>query len=230
METIEIKASSVEKAIEEGLNELGVGRKDVEIEVVQEGGLFKQAIVKLTQKETVSEHIVRFLNGLFEKMHLRCYAACEEDGEELNISVSGQDSGIVIGYRGEVLDAIQYLALILANQNESRFIRVTLNAENYREKREQTLETLAKRLAMKAYKTGRKVELEPMNPFERRIIHTALQNSEYATTESAGEDLERHVVIIPKERRSSAERDFNFSVRKNGPPKFKSYGYPKKRF
>ncbi|MEG1613651.1 MAG: RNA-binding cell elongation regulator Jag/EloR [Clostridia bacterium] len=230
MEKIEIKASSVEKAIAEGLQKLGIDRASADIEVVQEGGLFKQAIVRLSKKLTPADKIIEFLNGLFEKMQLRCYANCEEKENELAIEISGSDSGIVIGYRGEVLDAIQYLALILANQDNDKFVRVSIDAESYREKREQVLEGLAGRLAIKAYKSGKKVELEPMNPFERRIIHTALQNSEYATTESEGDEPMRHVIIIPKVRTNPTERRGDYSSSRNGTPKNNSYGYQKRRY
>lgn len=230
METIEIKASTVEKAVEQGLAQLDITRENAEIEVMQEGGLFKQAVVKITKKESVSDRIIGFLNGLFEHMQLRCYAACEEKSGELSVDITGTDSGVVIGYRGEVLDAIQYLALILANQKDSEFVRVSINAENYREKREQTLDNLAKRLAYKAFKTGRSVVLEPMNPFERRIIHSALAESDYATTKSEGEDANRHVVIVPKKTASTAEREVDFSIKKKGPPKVRSYGYSRRRF
>lgn len=229
MDTIEIKASSVEKAIEQGLAELDIPREKADIEIVQEGGLFSKAIVRITGKITPSEKVINFLNGLFEKMSIRCYAECEEVENGINVEITGSDSGVIIGYRGEVLDAIQYLSLIIANKNEKDFVRVSLNAENYREKRQETLENLAKRLAEKAYKTGRKVTLEPMNPFERRIIHTALQDSEYAVTESEGEEPNRYVTILPK-KRSTAEREVDFSVKKSGPPKVKSYGYSKRRF
>ncbi len=199
MEKIEVKASSVEKAIEEGLKELGIERENAEIEVLQEGGLFSKAVVTVQRKETPADIVIDFLNGLFERMNLRCYADCEVKDEEIVVNITGSDSGVIIGYRGEVLDAIQYLALILVNESGHNFIRVSINAENYREKRIETLESLANRLAYKAYRTGRNVELEPMNPFERRVIHTALQNSKYATTESEGEDMNRHIVIVPKE-------------------------------
>lgn len=269
MEKIEVKASSVEKAIEEGLKELGIERENAEIEVLQEGGLFSKAVVTVQRKETPADIVIDFLNGLFERMNLRCYADCEVKDEEIVVNITGSDSGVIIGYRGEVLDAIQYLALILVNESGHNFIRVSINAENYREKRIETLESLANRLAYKAYRTGRKVELEPMNPFERRVIHTALQNSKYATTESEGEDMNRHIVIVPKEggvregyeerngrrndgrRNDSRDRRGNrndsrqesapvkpvedptsteFNLKKNGPPKFKSFGYTKKHF
>lgn len=274
MEKIEVKASSVEKAIEEGLKELGIERENAEIEVLQEGGLFSKAVVTVQRKETPADIVIDFLNGLFERMNLRCYADCEVKDEEIVVNITGSDSGVIIGYRGEVLDAIQYLALILVNESGHNFIRVSINAENYREKRIETLESLANRLAYKAYRTGRKVELEPMNPFERRVIHTALQNSKYATTESEGEDMNRHIVIVPKEggvregyeerngrrndgRRNDGRRNdrnrrndnrndsrqesapvkpvedptsTEFNLKKNGPPKFKSFGYTKKHF
>ena len=280
MEKIEVKASSVEKAIEEGLKELGIERENAEIEVLQEGGLFSKAVVTVQRKETPADIVIDFLNGLFERMNLRCYADCEVKDEEIVVNITGSDSGVIIGYRGEVLDAIQYLALILVNESGHNFIRVSINAENYREKRIETLESLANRLAYKAYRTGRNVELEPMNPFERRVIHTALQNSKYATTESEGEDMNRHIVIVPKEggvregyeerngrrndgrrndgrrndrnrRNDSRDRRGNrndsrqesapvkpvedptsteFNLKKNKPPKFKSFGYTKKHF
>ena len=285
MEKIEVKASSVEKAIEEGLKELGIERENAEIEVLQEGGLFSKAVVTVQRKETPADIVIDFLNGLFERMNLRCYADCEVKDEEIVVNITGSDSGVIIGYRGEVLDAIQYLALILVNESGHNFIRVSINAENYREKRIETLESLANRLAYKAYSTRRKVELEPMNPIERRVIHTALQNSKYATTESEGEDMNRHIVIVPKEggvcegyeerngrrndgrrndgrrndgrrndrnrRNDSRDRRGNrndsrqesapvkpvddptsteFNLKKNGPPKFKSFGYTKKHF
>lgn len=262
------------------MKELGIERENAEIEVLQEGGLFSKAVVTVQRKETPADIVIDFLNGLFERMNLRCYADCEVKDEEIVVNITGSDSGVIIGYRGEVLDAIQYLALILVNESGHNFIRVSINAENYREKRIETLESLANRLAYKAYRTGRNVELEPMNPFERRVIHTALQNSKYATTESEGEDMNRHIVIVPKEggvregyeerndrrndgrrndgrrndrnrRNDSRDRRGNrndsrqesapvkpvddptsteFNLKKNGPPKFKSFGYTKKHF
>lgn len=229
MDKVEVKASSVEKAVEEALRQLDIPREKAQIEVLSEGGLFSKAQVRVTRVQSAADRVLEYLNGLFEKMSLKCLAACEEKEGEISVEITGPDSGVIIGYRGEVLDAVQYLALIIANQNEKQFNRVTINAESYREKREATLENLAKRLASKAYKTGRRVELEPMNPFERRIIHTALQNNPYATTESEGEEPYRHVVIVPK-KRTEGERDVDFSIKKKGPPKVRGYGYPRRRF
>lgn len=201
MEKIEVKASSVEKAIEEGLKELGIERENAEIEVLQEGGLFSKAVVTVQRKETPADIVIDFLNGLFERMNLRCYADCEVKDEEIVVNITGSDSGVIIGYRGEVLDAIQYLALILVNESGHNFIRVSINAENYREKRIETLESLANRLAYKAYRTGRNVELEPMNPFERRVIHTALQNSKIRHDRIRGRRYESSYRHRPERRR-----------------------------
>ena len=185
MEKIEVKASSVEKAIEEGLKELGIERENAEIEVLQEGGLFSKAVVTVQRKETPADIVIDFLNGLFERMNLRCYADCEVKDEEIVVNITGSDSGVIIGYRGEVLDVIQYLALILVNESGHNFIRVSINAENYREKRIETLESLANRLAYKAYRTGRKVELEPMSRKKAACAKDTKKETADETTEDA---------------------------------------------
>lgn len=237
MKSIEMKGSSVESATEEALAQLGIKREQAIIEVISEGGLFSKAAVKVTQKQQPEEAAQEFLSGLFEKMRLNCQVLCEAKEKTLYAHISGPDSGVAIGYRGEVLDGIQYLTLLVVNKEDEDFFKVVIDAENYRDKRASTLKGLANRLAYKAYKTGKSIELEPMNPFERRIIHTALQESTYATTTSKGEEPRRHVVIIPKERaaddfeekRMDSIPSVDFSVKKKGPPKVKSFGY-KKRF
>ena len=172
------KAGSVELAVEKALAELGVDRDKVEVEVLQKGGLFKHAEVRVTVRE--SDKVVDGAEG------------------EIVIEIDGEDSGAAIGYRGEVLDAIQFLARTYLNQVKPSAGKLTVDCENYRNKRRDTLVALAGRLAEKAYRTRRKVSLEPMNPFERRIIHSALADSEIAETVSEGEEPSRYVVIIPK--------------------------------
>ena len=113
------------------------------------------------------------------------------------ISIAGDDVGFIIGHRGETLDALQYLAGLVANHVDEGYYRISINIGNYREKREKTLEILGKKLAFKAVKTGTKTSLEPMNPYERRIIHTAVQKVKGATSWSEGESIHRHVVIGP---------------------------------
>ena len=119
----------------------------------------------------------------------------------MDINLSGEDMGVLIGKRGQTLDSLQYLVSLIVNKEEDDYIRVKLDTENYRERRKETLETLARNIAYKVKRTKRPVSLEPMNPYERRIIHSALQNDKYVVTRSEGEDPYRHVVISLKRER-----------------------------
>lgn len=139
-----------------------------------------------------------FLNGLFEKMNINVEVDIQENESTMNIDLSGQNMGLLIGHRGETLDAIQYMISLIINKGNQTFTRVVLDTENYREKREKTLQKLALRLADKVVKTRRKVALEPMNPYERRIIHAALQDNKKVFTRSQGEEPYRKVVILYK--------------------------------
>ena len=130
-------------------------------------------------------------------MGLNCAVEVSNDGEVVTLEITGEDSSVAIGHRGETLDALQYLCSLQLNGKNSGFRRVTLDAEGYRAKREKTLERLATNLEQKVKRTGRAAKLEPMNPYERRVIHTALQNSQYVTTQSEGQGSARHVVISP---------------------------------
>jgi spoIIIJ-associated protein len=195
---VEVKASTIDLAVANALEQLGVARDRVEVEVLAKGGLFSKAHVKVTVIETALTNVQDFVNGILDKMGLVSRATVTDDNGTLNIEITGEDSGTAIGYRGEALDAIQYLVLTYLNQEKSEFKKVVVDSENYREKRRETLTALALRLAEKAHRTARKIELEPMNPFERRVIHSALADSEIASTVSEGEESNRHVVIIPK--------------------------------
>lgn len=139
-----------------------------------------------------------FLQGLIEKMGIQGSIKAVETENGLLINMEGDNMGALIGYRGETLDALQYLTSLIYNKDKEEYHRVTLDTENYRKKREQTLTRLAKRLATKAHHSGSKVALEPMNPFERRVIHFALQNDRYVTTYSEGEEPNRRIIIAPK--------------------------------
>ncbi len=196
--SIVIKASSVDLAIEKALAELGVSRDQTEIEIISKGGMLKHAEVKVSIKESEADVALGFVNETLEKMGLVARGAVKESTEGPVIEISGEDSGAVIGYRGEVLDAIQLLARTHLNQVKPSAEKLVVDCENYREKRRETLIALAKRLAEKAYRTRRQVKLEPMNPYERRIIHSALADSDIAQTTSMGEEPTRYVVIIPK--------------------------------
>ena len=141
--------------------------------------------------------IREFLQTVLNKMGLNCVVDVAENEDAVALIVSGEDSSVAIGYRGETLDALQYLCSLQLNGKNSGFRRVTLDAEGYRAKREKTLQRLATNLEQKVKRTGRPAKLEPMNPYERRVIHTTLQNSKYVTTQSEGQGSARHVVISP---------------------------------
>lgn len=196
--TVETQGSSVDIAIEKALVELGVSREKVDVDVISKGGLFSKAKVRVTVKDTVADKMAEFFNGIFERMGLVSRATVEDKNGTLYVTIKGDDSGVAIGYRGEALDAFQYLALTFLNEQKCEFKKVVVDCENYREKRRETLTALALRLAQKSVRLQRKIALEPMNPFERRIIHSALADSEIAETESEGDEPNRYIVIIPK--------------------------------
>ena len=122
----------------------------------------------------------------------------DEEARNLDIDLSGDEMGILIGKRGQTLDSLQYLVSLVVNKEAEEYIRVKVDTENYRKRRKETLENLAKNIAYKVKRTKRPVSLEPMNPYERRIIHSALQNDKYVTTHSEGEEPFRHVVVTLK--------------------------------
>ena len=196
--SIETQASSVDLAVEKALVELGVSKDKVDVEVISKGGLFSKAKVRVTVKDSIADKMAEFFNGTLSRMGLSSRASVEDKNGTLYITITGDDSGVAIGYRGEALDAFQYLALTYLNEQKCDFKKVVVDCENYREKRRETLSALALKLAQKALRLQRKIALEPMNPFERRIIHSALADSDIADTESEGEEPNRYIVIIPK--------------------------------
>lgn len=196
--SIETQASSVDLAVEKALVELGVSKDKVDVEVISKGGLFSKAKVRATVKDSIADKMAEFFNGTLSRMGLSSRASVEDKNGTLYITITGDDSGVAIGYRGEALDAFQYLALTFLNEQKCDFKKVVVDCENYREKRRETLSALALKLAQKALRLQRKIALEPMNPFERRIIHSALADSDIADTESEGEEPNRYIVIIPK--------------------------------
>lgn len=209
---LEKTAKTVQEAIDIALEELGANREDVEINIIDEGakGLFgigsKVAKVQVKLKMSRSEDAVLFLQDIFDKMDIEVDIEREEDEESILLKVTGKDSGIIIGRRGETLDALQYLTSLIVNKNSDKYKRVTIDIENYRQKREDTLVRLADRLADRVIKYRRNVTLEPMNPYERRIIHSTLQNNDYVETYSVGEDPNRKVVITLKQGAASRRR------------------------
>lgn len=160
----------------------------------------KPAIIRAKKKETVADKAIEFLSQIFDAMNLEVSitAAYNEEEQEISLNLEGEDMGILIGKRGQTLDALQYLTNLAVNKNSEEYVKVKIDTEDYRKRRRETLENLAKNIAYKVKRTKRPVSLEPMNPFERRVIHSTLQNDKFVTTHSEGEEPYRHVVVTLK--------------------------------
>lgn len=206
MEMITVTAKTVDEAVTKALIELETTSDKLEYEVIDKGSAgflgigAKPAIIRARKKETVADKAMNFLRQIFEAMHMEVSitAAFNEEEQELSMNLEGEDMGILIGKRGQTLDSLQYLVSLIVNKDTEGYIRVKLDTENYRERRKETLENLAKNIAYKVKRTKKPVSLEPMNPYERRIIHSSLQNDKYVTTRSEGEEPFRHIVIFLK--------------------------------
>lgn len=207
---------SVEEAIDNALIELKISKDQAKITVLEEaqkgflgiGG--KNAKVEVIVKEDDGERASNFLSGLLEMMKIPATTEILENGDKIVIDILTTSPTQVIGYRGEVLDALQTLAGATANIGNDEYKKVVVNCENYREKREETLKALAVRIANKAVKYGKKFSLEPMNPFERKVIHSALSNMEGIKTESEGAEPNRYVVVIPENLKSTSDKTERF--------------------
>ena len=160
----------------------------------------KPAIIKARVKSSIQDTARDFLKDVFEAMDMTVVVDVKYDEIEnsMEIELSGDDMGVLIGKRGQTLDSLQYLVSLVVNKNVENYIRVKVDTENYRQRRKETLENLAKNISYKVKRTKRPVSLEPMNPYERRIIHSALQNDKYVTTHSEGDEPFRHVVVVLK--------------------------------
>lgn len=196
------EAKNVEEAIRLACEELNIGREDADIEIINEGnkGLLgiignKNAVVRVTEKVRLEDIVVDFLTPVFDAMGIEAGIDFEKNDDEVIVRLSGENIGIVIGRRGETLDALQYLLSLAINRSLNEYYRVTLDVADYRRKREETLVRLANRIAEKVTRTHKNLTLEPMNPYERRIIHSTLQNHKYVDTYSIGEEPNRKVVI-----------------------------------
>ncbi len=207
MKFVEMKAKTVDEAVSKALSELNTTKENVEIEILEESkslfGLLgsKEVKVKVTLlKEDETLKATEFLRNITEKlgMDTEFDAAYDEEEKKMNIELKGEGLGLLIGRRGETLDAIQYLTNIFVNKGSDDYIKITIDAENYRERREDALVTLAKRTAAKATKYKKNMIIEPKNPYERRIIHEALQDYPGVTTYSIGEEPNRKVVVAYK--------------------------------
>ena len=206
MEFIEISAKTVADAVTLACQQLAITSEKLEYEVVDEGkaGILgfgaKPAIIKARVKATLEDRVKFFLNDVFAAMNIEVVVNVEYDEKErnMNIDLAGEDMGMLIGKRGQTLDSLQYLVSLVVNKETEEYVRVKVDTENYRERRKATLENLAKNMAHKVKRIRRSVSLEPMNPYERRIIHAALQDDKYVTTHSEGDEPYRRVVITPK--------------------------------
>ena len=206
MDYIEVSAKTVNDAITEACQKLAVTSDKLDYIIVEEGAAgflgigFKPAIIKAKVKFSITDKTKKFLEDVFAamKMTVVINAEYKEDEKELTIDLSGDDMGVLIGKRGQTLDSLQYLVSLIVNKDSTDYIRVKVDTENYRKRRQDTLENLAKNIAFKVKRTKRTVSLEPMNPYERRIIHSALQNDKFVTTHSEGEEPFRHVVVTMK--------------------------------
>ena len=206
MDMITVTAKTVDEAVTKALIELETTSDKLEYEVVEKGSAgflgigAKPAIIRAKKKETLEDRAIDFLSQVFDAMNLdvKIAAAFNEEEGEMNIDLSGEDMGILIGKRGQTLDALQYLISLAVNKKSDSYIRVKLDTENYRARRKETLENLAKNIAFKVKRTKRSFALEPMNPYERRIIHATLQNDKYVSTRSEGEEPYRKVIVYLK--------------------------------
>lgn len=196
------EAKSVDEAIKLACDELEIDIEDAEIEIIDEGnkGILgfignKNAVVKVTEKVNIYNLVIDFLEPILQCMDIDADIEIEQSDEEITVNLTGKNIGIIIGKRGETLDALQYLLSLVINRNLMDYTRVILDASNYRKKRRETLVRLAKRVADKVARTRRNFTLEPMNSYERRIIHSTLQNHMYVDTHSIGDEPNRKVVI-----------------------------------
>lgn len=206
MEFIEISAKNMDDAITQATVQLGITSDQLEYEVLDKGSTgflgigSKNAVIKARKKFSIDENVVEFLSSIFDamKMEVEILVAVNEEEHIIEVELKGDDMGILIGKRGQTLDSLQYLTNLAINKHSDEYYKVKIDTEDYRKRRKETLENLAKNIAYKVKRTKRPVSLEPMNPFERRIIHSALQNDRYVTTHSEGDEPYRHVVVTLK--------------------------------
>ncbi len=205
MNRCEVVAKTPDEAIEKALLELQTTIDNVDIEIFEEApkGLFSflkgsEVRVVATKKTSLKDIAVKFLDDVLKCMNITAQFDVQATEKEIKIEISGENMGVVIGRRGQTLDSLQYLVSLVVNRHTDEYVRIFLNTENYREKREKSLIKLAKKLAQRAKKYRKDVALEPMNPYERRIIHASLQEDNQVDTRSEGKEPYRKVVIFPK--------------------------------
>lgn len=206
MEFIEVSAKTVDEALTEASISLGIPSSEIEYEVIEKGSTgflgigSKNAVIKARRKFSVEDSVKEFLKSVFSAMNMEVQIVVKvnEEDKTIDVDLNGDDMGVLIGKRGQTLDSLQYLTNLAVNKHSENYYKVKVDTEDYRKRRKDTLENLAKNIAYKVKRTKRSVELEPMNPFERRVIHSALQNDKFVTTHSEGDEPYRHVVVTLK--------------------------------
>ena len=202
----EFSAKTADEALTNALIQMETTSDQIEYEVVEEEksgilGLFsKPAVIRVRKKENVVDTVKNFLAKTFQAMKLDVEIETEFDEveNEIRIELKGTEMGMLIGKRGQTLDSLQYLTSLVANKNKDTYTKIKIDTENYRQRRKETLENLARNLAHKVKRIHKSVILEPMNPYERRVIHSTLQNDKFVTTHSEGDEPYRHVVVTLK--------------------------------
>ncbi len=217
MEWLEITAKTVDEALTEALIKLQTTSDRVEYEIIEKEssgflGLFnKPAKIRVKLKDSVDNIAKDFLSKVFKAMNIdaKLEVVYDEEASSIDINIVGDDMGVLIGKRGQTLDSLQYLVSLVLNKESDNYLKVKLDTENYRQRRKETLENLGKNIAFKVKRTKKPVSLEPMNPYEGRIIHSVLQNDKYVETHSEGEEPYRRVVVTLK--KGAVNKDYKYN-------------------
>lgn len=234
----EFSAKTADEALTNALIQMETTSDQIEYEVVEEEksgilGLFsKPAVIRVRKKEDTMDVVKNFLTRTFEAMNLNVEIESEYDPSEneIHIELKGDEMGMLIGKRGQTLDSLQYLTSLVANKKTEEYVKIKIDTENYRQRRKETIENLARNVASKVKKTGRTVFLEPMNPYERRIIHAELQGDKYVNTHSEGDEPHRKVVVtLNREYASELPRRSNYHRRNNNYSRDRKKPYSAKR-
>ena len=232
----EFTAKTVEDAVMEAAIQLQTTSDKIEYEVIEKetkgflGLLSKPARIRVKKKMTIEDSAREFLQKVFQVMGIEAKIDVDYSEEEQTVSINvlGDDMGILIGKRGQTLDSLQYLTSLVVNKNTEGYLKVKLDTENYRERRKETLENLAKNIAAKVKRTHKPVALEPMNPYERRIIHSTLQNDKYVETHSEGDEPYRKVVVTMKRGAREYNNGYKNRYDNNGTKRYSKKEFHKK--
>lgn len=203
MKILEMTGKTINEALNNALKELKLTEDKIEYEVLDEGSKgflniigTKPAKILVKVKRDYKEEVRVFLRSILDNMRVQSEIKIREVDDIIYIDLNGPKMGLIIGYRGETLDSLQYLSSLVVNkEHDIPYKKVVLDTENYRKKREETLKRVAEKTAYKVRKTRRPYKLEPMNPYERRVIHSALQDNEYVYTFSEGDEPHRRIVV-----------------------------------